>query len=158
MFYFTSKKQEKLIARKMELYDNVIPASNSSIAISLFKLYKLTNNKSYYNRSLQMLKNMTDNMDNYPSGHSNWLTLYMYQIFPFFQIVLVGEESLKFKNKLDDNYIPNKIFAGSKNDKNKLNILHKKYIKHETYIYVCVNNSCLLPVKTIEKASSLIPF
>tara|TARA_B100001750_G_scaffold226914_1_gene220104 strand:- start:2813 stop:4915 length:2103 start_codon:yes stop_codon:yes gene_type:complete len=158
MFYFTSKKQEKLIARKMELYDNVIPASNSSIAISLFKMYKLTNDKLYHNRSLQMLNNIIENMDKYPGGHSNWLTLYQYQIFPFYQIILVGENSIKLKNIIDDNYIPNKIFAGSKNTKSELNILQKKYIENKTYIYVCVDNACLLPVTNTAEAVPLITF
>ena len=158
MFYFTSKKQEKLIARKMELYDNVIPASNSSIAISLFKMYKLTNDKLYHNRSLQMLNNIIENIYKYPSGHSNWLTLYQYQIFPFYQIILVGENAIKLKNIIDDNYIPNKIFAGSKNTKSELNILQKKYIENKTYIYVCVDNACLLPVTTTAEAVPLITF
>ena len=38
MFHFTSKKDENLIARKYEVIDGVIPASNSLIANSLFKL------------------------------------------------------------------------------------------------------------------------
>lgn len=145
MFYFTSQKQEKLIARKMELYDNVIPASNSSIAISLFKLSKINNDKNYYKRSLQMLNNMSNEMIKYPTGHSNWLILYQYQVFPFYQIVCVGDNAINIKNKLDNEYIPNQIFAGSKNNTENLDLLKNKYIKNKTYIYVCQNNSCLLP-------------
>ena len=62
------------------------------------------------------------------------------------------------KNIIDDNYIPNKIFAGSKNTKSELNILQKKYIKNKTYIYVCVDNVCLLPVTTTAEAVPLITF
>ncbi len=38
MFYFTSKESKDLIARKFEVTDNVIPASNSSMAKSLLVL------------------------------------------------------------------------------------------------------------------------
>ena len=38
MFFFTSNDHESLIARKMEINDNVIPASNSAMAKCLFLL------------------------------------------------------------------------------------------------------------------------
>ncbi|MDX2189194.1 MAG: thioredoxin domain-containing protein [Bacteroidota bacterium] len=37
--FFTDKNAEKLIARKKEIYDNVIPSSNSTMAINLWQLY-----------------------------------------------------------------------------------------------------------------------
>lgn len=38
LFYFTSDNAEKLIARKKEIFDNVIPASNSVMAQNMHKL------------------------------------------------------------------------------------------------------------------------
>ena len=47
MFYFTSDLDPKLIARKTEIHDNVIPASNSVIANALYDLGRLTDNEKY---------------------------------------------------------------------------------------------------------------
>ena len=47
MFYFTSDEDQNLITRKMEIEDNVIPASNSIMAKNLFMLSHYYSN-SYY--------------------------------------------------------------------------------------------------------------
>ncbi|HVA98127.1 MAG TPA: thioredoxin domain-containing protein, partial [Bacteroidia bacterium] len=58
MFYFTSNLDSALIARKTELMDNVIPASNSSLANDLFMLGYYFDNTSYISMSKQMLNNV----------------------------------------------------------------------------------------------------
>ena len=55
LFYFTSNESTDLFARKLELTDNVIPASNSSIAISLFKLGIYFGNTAYIEQSKKMV-------------------------------------------------------------------------------------------------------
>jgi len=55
LFYFTADNSEKLIARKKELFDNVIPASNSVMAHNLFKLGLLFYDEGYYQKSEAML-------------------------------------------------------------------------------------------------------
>ena len=72
MFYFTSDQSKALIARKMELSDNVIPASNSSIAKSLFKLGLHLKNENYISMSKKMLNNVLNEISNYGAGYSNW--------------------------------------------------------------------------------------
>ena len=58
MFFFNSNADPKLIARKMELTDNVIPSSNSSMAKGLFYLGHYLDNKKYLDISEQMLNNV----------------------------------------------------------------------------------------------------
>ncbi|MEO1033161.1 MAG: thioredoxin domain-containing protein [Bacteroidota bacterium] len=47
MFYFTSDRSADLITRKTEVFDNVIPSSNSVLAASLFKLGHYYADKAY---------------------------------------------------------------------------------------------------------------
>jgi len=75
MFYFTSDEDTNLITRKMEIEDNVIPASNSIMARNLFKLSHYYSNKYYLKVSKQMLHNVKDRTKQYGSGYSNWLEL-----------------------------------------------------------------------------------
>ena len=58
MFWFTSDLDPPLIARKQELEDNVIPASNSSLAKALHLLGTLTYDQKYLDLSAQMLDNI----------------------------------------------------------------------------------------------------
>ena len=55
MFYFTSDSETNLITRKIEVYDNVIPSSNSVLADNLFKLSHYYSNKSHSKKAKQML-------------------------------------------------------------------------------------------------------
>src|SRR5690554_3443806 len=50
MFFFTDKDTE-LLTRKLEVNDNVIPASNSVMAHNLFKLGKLYHSDKYVQMS-----------------------------------------------------------------------------------------------------------
>src|SRR6218665_1217482 len=74
MYFFTSYETE-LIARKMELNDNVIPSTNGVMAHNLLSLGLLTNNLKFENQAKEMLMNVSDGMEMYGSGYSNWALL-----------------------------------------------------------------------------------
>ena len=57
--------------------------------------------------------------------------------------------------ELNKTYIPNKLIAGS-TDENNLPLLENRYVSRETFIYVCVNKACKLPVTEVEEAIKLI--
>jgi uncharacterized protein YyaL (SSP411 family) len=71
MCYFTSS-DSNLIARKMELNDNVIPASNSVMARNFWKLGHYFRNDAWISNAKQMLANVYEGMEFYGSGYSNW--------------------------------------------------------------------------------------
>lgn len=145
MFFFTSDEDQELVARKMEVNDNVIPASNSSLAKGLFLLGKYYDNKAYSKMAETMLNNVSARMESYPSGYSNWAMLYLNEVHPFYEVAIVGEDCLTKKAELRNQYVPNKLLLGSKNE-DQLPLLEGKYVEGETYFYVCVNKACQLPV------------
>ena len=155
MFYFTSDEDKNLIARKMEINDNVIPASNSILANSLFKLGLYFEDSSYNKTSKQMLNNVILNMENYGSGYSNWLQLYSNFTGNFYEIAIVGKNAPKKIKKLNQIYIPNKIIAGSTSASEEP-LLKNRFSKNKTLIYVCLEGTCKLPVSSVKKASSQI--
>lgn len=155
MFYFTSNKDHNLIARKTEVFDNVIPSSNSVLAESLFKLGHYYSNKAYLIIAEQMLSNMSGDIKKSPSSYSNWLALYLNYSNPFYEVAISGKD-VDFKLKeLDQTYLPNVLISGAKN-KSELPLLQNKFIEEETFIYVCVNGTCKMPVTTTRKALSQI--
>ena len=155
MFYFTSNEDPNLITRKMEIEDNVIPASNSIMARNLFKLSHYYSNSYYLKVSKQMLANVKDRTQKYGSGFSNWLQLMADFSGDYYEIAISGENAFEKLHELNENYIPNKLIAGSiKNS--KLPLMEGRYNESETYIYICVDGACKLPESDTEKALNQI--
>ena len=155
MFYFTSNKDESLVSRSIEYRDNVIPASNSIMAKSLFKLSHYFDNKHYNDTATIMLNNVKPEMQNYPSGFSNWLDLMMNYANPYYEVAIVGEDAKKKVKELNSIYIPNKLIAGSIVD-NDMPLLKNRYNPNSTLLYVCVNKACKLPVTETKQAIKLL--
>ncbi|MEX1191403.1 MAG: thioredoxin domain-containing protein [Brumimicrobium sp.] len=149
MFYFTEKNTE-LVARKTEVNDNVIPASNSVMGNNLFKLGKLFRDEILISEAKQMLSNMYEYMPQYGSGYSNWALLALNFNEQFYEVAVMGEDALNQNLKLGEEYIPNKIIAGGKSS--PLPFLHDKPTKSETLIYVCVDYACKAPVQEVQSA------
>lgn len=154
MFFFTSDEDKALISRKMELSDNVIPASNSCMAKNLFKLGHHFENDVYLTTSRKMLNNIIPEMINYGAGYSNWAMLLLYFSKPFYEIAIVGKTVEEKRKEFNNYYFTNKIFAGSK--KSSALPLLKNRTTEETSIYVCANNTCYNPVKSISEAMTQI--
>ncbi|MGZ3750311.1 MAG: thioredoxin domain-containing protein, partial [Mucilaginibacter sp.] len=72
VFFYTASDGEQLIARKSEIMDSVIPASNSVMANSLKKLGLLFDNARYQEISSQLLRNVVAQTSKYGSSYSNW--------------------------------------------------------------------------------------
>jgi uncharacterized protein YyaL (SSP411 family) len=151
MFFFTSDEDPALISRKMELSDNVTPASNSSLAKSLFKLGHHLERPEYIDASRKMLNNVIPEIIGYAEGYSNWAMLLLYIAQPFYELSIVGKSVDEKRKSLNKHYLPNKIFAGSTAE-STLPLLKDKYVEGQTYIYVCSNNTCNAPVTEVPEA------
>ena len=153
MFYFTSDQDKSLIARKMEISDNVIPASNSILARNLYKLGLYFENKQYKNTSKQMLSNIKSDMVDYPSGYSNWMHLQADLSTDFYEVAILGKEVKTKVKELNKYYIPNKIIAGADHESEQP-LLKNRFSKNETLFYICVEGACKLPVSDTKQAIS----
>jgi uncharacterized protein YyaL (SSP411 family) len=153
MFFFTSNSTQ-LIARKMELNDNVLPASNSVMAHNLFRLSHLYYNNEFKLIAEQMLANIYDGMEMYGSGYSNWGSLLINIVNNYYHVSIMGNQSQALNLNLLKNYLPNVLCAGG-NDL-KLPVLADKKNENETIIYVCYDRTCLSPVKNIEEVIRLV--
>lgn len=151
MFFYTDSNSTHLVARKMELSDNVIPASNSQMGINLFLLGSLFDNKDYLNKSKQMLRNMLGEIENGAAYYSNWALLLNYFLHPPFEIAILGPDWKSVKQELTKHALPNALFMGG-NKEGQIPLLQGKLKEKETYIYVCVDKTCQLPVKDASEA------
>ncbi|GAA4937734.1 thioredoxin domain-containing protein [Algibacter agarivorans] len=151
MFYFTSNNDASLVSRSIEYRDNVIPASNSIMAKNLFKLSHYYDNEHYSKTAMTMLNNVKPEMQEYPSGYSNWFDLILNYAQPYYEVAIVGTDAKQKISELNKTYIPNKLIAGSTSE-NNMPLLENRFDPEETLIYVCVNKACKLPVSKVNDA------
>lgn len=151
MFYFTSNSDVALIARKMELQDNVIPGSNSVMANNLFILGQMDDNNHYLQIAEKMMHTMQPKVIKYGSSYSNWCWLLMNYSEPFYEVVVAGKNAEALRHSFGKYYLPDKILLGSTGD-SQLPLLENKLVPDKTLIYVCVNKTCKLPVAEVEAA------
>lgn len=149
MFFYASNNGENLIARKHEVMDNVIPASNSVMAQNLQKLGLFFDEETYTARASAMLKAVQPRIKAYGSAYANWSIQLLNEVYGINEIAIAGTDFRTVKKELDQHYIPNKItLAGTKST---LPLLQHKQSK-DTKIYVCRNKTCQLPVATVAEA------
>jgi len=151
MFYYTSDIDPALIARKMELMDNVIPASNSEMAKNLFVLGKYFYNDEYILNAEKMINNVKQSALKSGAYFANWDILMAWFVNDPYEIAILGKDYEEKRKELDLHYLPNVFLSGGKNE-GTLSLLKNKNIKGQTTIYVCQNKTCKLPVTEVNEA------
>ena len=157
LFFFTSKQDSFVIRRTVETSDNVVPASNSIMAKSLFKLAKLFPEEAYAALSERMLKNMKGHMEKNAQSHANWFQLALFHIQPFYEVAIVGADFRSKGVEIGAWYQPNTIMAATEKE-GQIALLQNRYNKKETLIYVCQHGTCKLPLSKPADILKLVQF
>ncbi|HLP11851.1 MAG TPA: thioredoxin domain-containing protein [Flavobacteriales bacterium] len=144
MFYYTSSKAEKLIVRRIEIFDNVIASSNSIIAGVLYKTGVLCGNDSYIAHGHKMVAGVSRYFENAPQAMANWLNVWLMSVVVQEEMVIVGDDYKKAVGEARGDYEPLTIWCASPGE-SKLPLLTGRLLKHQTTIYACKNKACKLP-------------
>ncbi len=151
LFYFTSKKDDFVIRRTLEVEDNVIPSSNSIMAHNLFKLSKFFPEKNYETIYIKMLKNVQSNFSKNTQSHANWLDLVLHTELPFYEVAVVGDGFKKKILELQKEFLPNTVFAGCKQHSD-MPLLKDRHLSGKTQIFICEQGACQMPLTQTKKA------
>jgi len=157
MFFYTSSQDAPLVARKKELSDNVIPASNSVMAKNLFHLGTYLYKDEYTQLSRDMMNTIIIQFEDsgQPSFYSNWCSLLAKLTHEPYEVAIIGDDFAEKRQEIDQHYLPNALLLGGKTEGN-LELLKNKLIEDETRIYVCKKKVCKLPVTEVKKALKLM--
>ncbi|MEO0469724.1 MAG: thioredoxin domain-containing protein [Bacteroidota bacterium] len=151
MFFFTSDLDDPLITRPKELADNVIPGANSALAKDLYLLGTYLYRDDYLQLSRQMLNNVFADARQNAAYYANWgMLLYWLADTPY-EVAVVGEKAEAFRADLAKRFLPNVFLIGGKTE-GKLSLLENKLVRGATFIYVCQEKVCQLPVEEVDKA------
>ncbi len=156
LFFYTDAAAEPLIARKKEVFDNVIPASNSMMATALYDLGLLLDRRDFSERSSRLMAKMGPLVEKEPSFLSNWAGLATQFFAATPEVVIVGPDALQLRAELDRYFLPNKVVAGALKSGNLPLLEGREATGEETLIYVCFDKTCQLPVRTVNEALKLV--
>lgn len=151
MYYYTSDIDPALIARKMEIADNVIPSSNSQMAKNLFVLGQYFYNDEYIQISKRMLNNVKQSALKGGAYYANWDILMAWFASEPYEVAIVGKDFETKRKEFDTHYFPNVFLSGGINE-GTLSLLDSKLIEGQTTIYVCQNKVCQLPATEVNEA------
>ncbi|MBS1619738.1 MAG: thioredoxin domain-containing protein [Bacteroidetes bacterium] len=151
VFFYTSITDDPLIARKTETTDNVIPSSNSSMAKALYLLGHLLDQERYLRIARQQTLNLKENALKHTAFYANWAMMTDAFIHEPYEVAICGDKALDIRKELAKEYRPDAIVLGSVKE-SSLPLLQGKTQDDDTWIYVCRNKTCQLPVKSVLEA------
>ena len=157
LFYFTDIEGEKLIARKKEIFDNVIPASNSMMVKNLYFLGRFFNNSEYSELARSIFSKIKPLSLKDPQWLSNWTDAGLLLSTSPVEITVFGKGFNEIAREIQRNYYnPNAIYFGADEESNLPEFEGRMENSKEMNIYICIDQSCHLPVKTAREALNLL--
>lgn len=148
---FRYNKGNALISKIIKTHDGAIPSPNAVMAHNLFQLGHINYDKTALKKSKTMLSSMIPFVQENPASYAKWESLLLNISYPYFEMAVVGKEAGPMIMDLNARHIPNTLIVGSLED-SELPLFKNRYEEGDTYIYVCQNSTCKLPVDTIEAA------
>ncbi|MFP4470768.1 MAG: thioredoxin domain-containing protein [Bacteroidales bacterium] len=154
-FWYTGDESHELVARRKEILDQVIPASNSVMGLVFFKLGKIFDHTRYTEVAVDMLSRLGESLQKYPGSFSNWSILHLYMSTNFYEVVVAGPEANLKQSELWQHYYPAQLTLATRRN-SELPIFSDRFRTTRTRIFVCTDNMCKQPVETAEEAIAQI--
>lgn len=152
LFYYTKAEQQDIPIRKREVYDSSLPSGNSVMVDNLFSLGTLLNKNSYLQLAGAVMSTLKQAVEKYPSSFSNWASQIFRLTHPGFEIAILGENAIDKAQKAQEFYLPNTLLMASRQQNSDFALLDRTNPDSDTYIYVCQQYACQLPVTELDKA------
>jgi uncharacterized protein len=149
-FYFNSNLAEQLIARKKEIFDNVIPSSNAVMTRNLYHLGIILDRQEWKDMAADMVKRLSSLIESEPAYMCHWAVLATEMAKGMAEIVMVGKNIEPLRKELAQHYLPFSLTTGTSSTSN-LPLIAGRETDKET-IFVCFQKSCKLPVHNVQDA------
>lgn len=154
LFFYTSNQSENLIARKKEIFDNVIPSSNAIMAENLYKLGLMMDREDFKEISLKMVRQVSSLVKQDSEYMSYWSLVTMMINHPTAEIIVVGEDFEKITTDFHRKFLPNKIIMAGTESSGLPLFEYKSAKQNKSTIYVCYDKTCKQPVFSVDEALS----
>tara|TARA_R110002033_G_scaffold169897_3_gene211250 strand:+ start:3758 stop:5881 length:2124 start_codon:yes stop_codon:yes gene_type:complete len=148
---FVYSADENLISKILKIDDGVIPSPNAVAAHNLFTIGHIMYTIEFTQKAQNMLASVVPQVTESPSNYSKWNSLLLKTTHPFYEIAVVGDNAKALVQELHAHTMPNSIVIGS-TMKSELPLFKGRYSSKETLIFVCEEQTCKLPVATVNEA------
>ena len=149
LFYFKAKTDIPLVAKKIDMNDDVIPSANSTFAKCLIGLGYFFNETAYHTMADNMLLRVQHKMEKFPTGYSNWMQVVLMKQHGIYQLVCSGNEAAQHLSAMNKVPLPNKIIAAVE-QKSDIPLLADKQALQAVTFYLCKDQVCGLPQSRLE--------
>ena len=147
-FFYTATHD--LIARKKEVFDNVIPSSNSIMVRNLLVLSSLFEIEEWRALAEKMIHGLAHVIRGELNYTGNWGMGAMELQHTFHDVVLSGKETESARKEMQLQFNPFALYA--KADAQSILPITQNRTTEEITLYVCFNKTCNLPVHSAQEA------
>ncbi|HEV2527298.1 MAG TPA: thioredoxin domain-containing protein [Thermomicrobiales bacterium] len=165
LFFDTSPDHDRLLVRPRELQDSATPTGNSLLADTLLRLHRLTGRDGYRQHATGILRSMAEPLRQSPLGFGRMLGVASDYLSPAREIVLAGDRADDAFAALHavsfGTYLPATVRAWAAPADPAVEHLipltaDRPAKDGRPTAYVCVDQTCSLPVVTPEELTSLL--
>ena len=149
LFYYN--EDSELVPRIINTTDGVMPSANAIMAQNLLRLGHLEYNTDYLKDATLMGSLMINDFESQSFSYGTWGSLLLNEAYPFYEVAVVGNNAKELIVEMSSVYLANTLLVGSTTSSD-IALFEDRYSENETFIYVCQNNTCKLPVKTVNEA------
>lgn len=161
--YMTADDSEKLLIRSKQIFDGAIPSGNSVAAMNLLRLAGMTANKQYASRAESIIAVYSNQVKQYPAGHTQLMSALEFALNPSYEVVIVGkrqqQDTVSMLAALRKPFIPQKVvlFREDKPDAASDIAEIAPYTRSmatrngQATAYVCQDFACRLPTTSVEQ-------
>jgi uncharacterized protein YyaL (SSP411 family) len=154
-FHYTGKDSEKLITTRKEIFDNVIPSSNSVMAQNLYHLSILFDDDAWKKLAENMTYSLSYLITSEPNYMSNWGIVYTEMKKGMAEVAFVGRDALAKSIELGG-YQPFVMAMGTESESTLPLLEGKIPLNGKLTIYVCYDKTCQRPVHDLSEAAKQI--
>ncbi len=152
---YSYNQGNELIAQIIKTDDGVLPSPNAMMAQNLLLLGHIYYDKEAMKKAKTMLSSIVPFATENPYSYAKWNSLLLQSTYPFYEVAIVGNDAKSLMADMNTEHIPNTLFVGSTVD-SELALFEGRYTDEGTFIYVCLDHTCKLPVKTVNEALKLL--
>nr|WP_319375632.1 thioredoxin domain-containing protein [uncultured Methanoregula sp.] len=168
-FFSTADNAERLLIRKKEFYDGVVPSSNSAMLGNLAILSLLTGNPEYEKRADELARSFAGVARPAPSAYTGFLSALDLLVSPSTVVAIAGSQpwnlELPMVHELRQHYLPSVFVIRCPDPEPDLTRTRDELmpflrdlapINGKDAAYVCTGHRCSLPVTGIKDVLGLL--
>lgn len=153
-FYQTSKDTPRVLIRKKDVHDSVLPSGNAVTLLNLEQLSALLENQNLNETAIKLEKAFSPLVNQTPTAHLIFLIGIINSMGPYFEVVIATEkqeEAREFLEIFNQNYLPRTVYSLNTQDEEWLKekvetFKDKQPVDDKTTAYICKQGVCGLPV------------